>query len=299
MQNTKNDKPTSAKRQKPALGKGLDALIPDIDYLEDAVKDYFECEIDRIIPNKYQPRERFNKEELEELSLSIKERGIIQPILVRDTARGYELIAGERRLRAAKLAGLQKVPVIIKNVPDEHLLEMSIIENIQREDLNPMEEAEAYNRLIEEFKLTQEKVAVRVGKSRPSVANLLRLRQLPDDIKDGIKQSLISMGHARALLGVYNAAKQMVVYRTIINKNLSVRETERLINRLKSEPKKKFKEEQSSDDIYFESLAEDLSRDFGTKVVIQKSGEKGKVVFEYYSNNDLDRLIRIWRKNLA
>jgi ParB family chromosome partitioning protein len=191
------------------------------------------------------------------------------------------------------------VPVIIKNVPDEHLLEMSIIENIQREDLNPMEEAEAYNRLIEEFKLTQEKVAVRVGKSRPSVANLLRLRQLPDDIKDGIKQSLISMGHARALLGVYNAAKQMVVYRTIINKNLSVRETERLINRLKSEPKKKFKEEQSSDDIYFESLAEDLSRDFGTKVVIQKSGEKGKVVFEYYSNNDLDRLIRIWRKNLA
>jgi ParB family chromosome partitioning protein len=278
-----------------ALGKGLGALIPDMETLEDKPGDYFFCDIDLIRPNRYQPRQRFADEELGELRNSIKEQGILQPLLVRKDENGYELIAGERRLRAAKLAGLSQVPVVNKKISDSQLLEMSIVENIQRENFNPIEEADAYHRLIEEFNLTQDQAAKRVGKSRSAVANFLRLRQLPDPIKDSIRKGSLSMGHARALLGITAADQQLTTWRTVVTKSLSVRQTEALIRRLKSEKRRPEVTAGTSEDRYFSDLAQDLSRHFGTKVLIRKSGQRGKVEIEFYSNDDLDRLIGLLR----
>ncbi len=303
MKNAKNDAqtvPKPVKTPKVALGKGLEALIPDMgsfaNEVHDPVRDLFECDIDRIIPNRFQPRERFSETDLEELRRSIEEQGILQPLLVRASGSKYELIAGERRFRAAKMAGLFKVPVILKDVSDERMLELSIVENLQREDLNPIEEAEAYHRLMVEFDMTQDQAAKRVGKSRSAVANILRLRNLPPEIRGSIITGELSMGHARALLGAKNAAQQTAAWQTVLLKGLSVRETEALVDRLKIDKKEKFPEAPTSDDIYFASLAEDLTRNFGTKVLIQRSGSRGKVVFEYYTNDDLDRLLNLWEK---
>jgi ParB family chromosome partitioning protein len=296
---TTNNKVTrsgSKKTKKIALGRGLDALIPGIDTVEDRSKEYFQCDIELIRPNRYQPRLRFSDDELEELSRSIKEHGIIQPLLVREDDNGYELATGERRLRAAKNAGLSHVPVVVKSITDSDLLEMSIVENIQREDLNPMEEAEAYNMLITEFNLTQDQVAVRVGKSRSAVANFLRLRQLPEQIKISIIDGALSMGHARALLGAKTSAQQNAAWRSVISKGLSVRETENLIKRLKSEEIKPKESSPSSEQRYLLSLAEDLSRHFGTQVQIKRRGQTGTVEIKFYSNDDLDRLLSLLKQ---
>jgi ParB family chromosome partitioning protein len=296
---TTNNKVTrsgSKKTKKIALGRGLDALIPGIDIVEDRSKEYFQCDIELIRPNRFQPRLRFSDDELEELSRSIKEHGIIQPLLVREDDNGYELATGERRLRAAKNAGLSHVPVVVKNITDSDLLEMSIVENIQREDLNPMEEAEAYNMLITEFDLTQDQVAVRVGKSRSAVANFLRLRQLPEQIKISIIDGALSMGHARALLGAKTSAQQNAAWRSVISKGLSVRETENLIKRLKSVEIKPKESSPSSEQRYFLSLAEDLSRHFGTQVQIKRRGQTGTVEIKFYSNDDLDRLLSLLKQ---
>jgi len=296
------------KRKKLALGKGLDALIPDIKSVEDRHPDYFFCETDLISPNRYQPRLQFSEDELKELSNSIKTQGILQPLLVRKNEIGYELITGERRLRAAKMAGLSKVPVVIKNISDTEMLEMSIVENIQREDFNPLEEAEAYHRLITEFDLTQDQAATRVGKSRSAVANFLRLRQLPDQIKANILDGTLSMGHARALLGIEVPSEQIAAWRAVVSKGLSVRETENLIKKLKAGKKKPKASRPSSEDIYFSDLAGNLSSYFGTKVQIKissyfgtkvqikRSGQKGKVEIEFYNNDDLDRLISLFKR---
>jgi ParB family chromosome partitioning protein len=249
--------------------------------------------IDLIRPNRFQPRMRFKEDELEELSNSIQEQGILQPLLVRKQTEGYELIAGERRLRAAKMAGFAQVPVVIKRISDSKLLEMSIVENIQRENFNPIEEAEAYHRLITEFDLTQDQAASRVGKSRSAVANFLRLRQLPEPIKETIIDGTLSMGHARALLGVEVSAQQNAAWRAIVSKRLSVRQTEDLIRRLKSEKKRPQVTKKSPEDRYLSDLAEELSRYFGTKVVIRKFGQRGKLEIEFYSNDDLNRLIEL------
>ncbi len=286
----------SKKTKKIALGRGLDALIPGIDTVEDRSKEYFQCDVELIRPNRFQPRLRFSDDELEELSRSIKEHGIIQPLLVREDDNGYELATGERRLRAAKNAGLSHVPVVVKSITDSDLLEMSIVENIQREDLNPMEEAEAYNMLITEFNLTQDQVAVRVGKSRSAVANFLRLRQLPEQIKISIIDGALSMGHARALLGAKTSAQQNAVWRSVISKGLSVRETENLIKRLKSEEIKPKESSPSSEQRYLLSLAEDLSRHFGTQVQIKRRGQTGTVEIKFYSNDDLDRLLSLLKQ---
>jgi ParB family chromosome partitioning protein len=284
---------SSVKRKKVALGRGLGALIPDLDTQEDKPSDYFYCDIDLIRPNRFQPRMRFKEDELEELSNSIQEQGILQPLLVRKQTEGYELIAGERRLRAAKMAGFAQVPVVIKRISDSKLLEMSIVENIQRENFNPIEEAEAYHRLITEFDLTQDQAASRVGKSRSAVANFLRLRQLPEPIKETIIDGTLSMGHARALLGVEVSAQQNAAWRAIVSKRLSVRQTEDLIRRLKSEKKRPQVTKKSPEDRYLSDLAEELSRYFGTKVVIRKFGQRGKLEIEFYSNDDLNRLIEL------
>jgi len=289
-------KPKPKKQRKIVLGKGLDALIPDIGAIESKPEDYFQCDISLIHPNRYQPRRRFSKDEMMELSRSIREQGIIQPLLLRKDDNGYELIAGERRLRAAKLAGLSQVPVIIKDISDEKIIEMSIVENIQRENLNPMEEAVAYQRLISEFDFTQEQIAERVGKSRPAVANFLRLPQLPEHIKTGIMDGTLSMGHAKALLGAATSALQNEAWRAIVSKGLSVRETETLIKRLKEGKKKPKKPEPSSNEIYLSDLADELSRQLGTKVKIKRRGKKGKVEIEFYNNDDLDRLIEILKQ---
>jgi ParB family chromosome partitioning protein len=284
------------RRKKMALGKGLGALIPDSETAEEKAADYFYCDIDLIRPNRFQPRKRFPEDVLKQLSNSIKEQGILQPLLVRKDENGYELIAGERRLRAARLAKLSQVPVIIKKISESKLLEMSIVENIQRENFNPIEEADAYHRLIAEFNLTQDQAAGRVGKSRSAVANFLRLRQLPDPIKESISDGSLSMGHARALLGVDTSAQQMTAWRTVVSKRLSVRQTEELIRRLKSEKKRPKVTKKTSEDRYFSELAESLSRHFGTKVAIRRTGQRGKVEIEFYSNEDLDRLIGLLKK---
>jgi ParB family chromosome partitioning protein len=284
-------KQKAKKRKKMALGKGLGALIPDLDDIDQMSNEYFQCDIDLIQPNRYQPRKHFSEDELEGLSRSIREQGVIQPLLLRKTDDGYELVAGERRLRAARMAGLTEVPCVVKNISDSQTLEMSIIENIQRENLNPVEEADAYHRLMTEFGLTQDEAAVRVGKSRSAVANFLRIRSLSAAIKQSLVDGDMSMGHARALLGAPNKTHQQAVWKLVKAKGLSVRETEALVKRLKSGKKTPKKKASSSTSIHLSRIAEELSRQYGTKVAIKRQGRKGKVEIEFYSDDDLDRLL--------
>ena len=291
------DTSSHKKQPKKALGKGLGALLGDIDTFENSARDYFLCDVTTITPNRYQPRIKFSEKELEELADSIREQGIIQPLLVRTDDTGYELIAGERRLRAARMAGLEKVPVVVRNISDGELLEMSIVENIQRENFTPMEEAEAYSRLLNEFNLTQEDVAKRVGKSRPSVANYLRLLKLPEPIKASISDGSLSMGHARAILGAENSAEQQLVWQTILAKGLSVRQTEALIKQLKSKKEltEKPKPQPTVNEPYVSDLINDLARHFGTRVQIKQKGKKGVIAIEFYGDDDLNRLVQLLR----
>ncbi len=289
---------TPKRRKKMALGRGLEALIPATpqERGDGGNKGFIECDIDLIRPNRYQPRTHFAADELAELSESIKSQGIIQPLLVRKDINGYELVAGERRLRAAKKAGLDKVPVMIKSLTDAQMLEMSIVENIQREDFNPIEEANAYQRLITEFTLTQDQVAERVGKSRSAVANFLRLRQLPNEIKESITDNTISMGHARALLGIETRVGQIAAWREVVSKKLSVRQTENFIKRLKTRAKNPAAAPANSEEFYFTGLEEDLARHFGTRVRIKRRDRKGRVEIEFYSHDDLDRLLGLLKR---
>ncbi len=282
---------------KKALGRGLDSLLPDIEETSEHKESFLQCDIDIIIPNRYQPRRTFSEESIDELVNSIKGQGIIQPLIVRKGENGYELAAGERRLRAAKKAGLQQVPIVIQDFSDSDMLEICIIENVQRENLNPIEEADAYGRLMEEFSLTQEQVAKRVGKSRPAVANFLRLRQLPHEIKNEIKTGTLSMGHARALLSAKTEAIMKKAFRSIIEKGLSVRETEKSIKELNSEkePEKKKEPEKTSEQLYFVDLENTLSKKIGSKVYITRRGKKGSVRIEFSSDDDLERIIDILR----
>ncbi len=288
---------TGKKKKQTGLGKGLDALFPDIGVVEDVGlgKDYFECGIEKIRPNPYQPRRAFSSEDMTELADSIRTHGILQPLLVRMAEdESYELIAGERRLRASKMAGLESVPVVIRKIQDKEMLEFSIIENIQRENLNAMEEAEAYQRLLDEFGLTQENVAERVGKSRSAVANFLRLNHLEEEVKSALRSEVISMGHARALLGADNTAVQRKALQMITAGRLSVRETEKLIKRLNEERAKVVDPVQMQpNDIHYASIQEDLGRFFGTKVKVMRRGKKGKLEIEFYGDEDFDRILSL------
>ena len=284
---------TALKKRKKVLGRGLDSLIPAPAPPDQRDKRYFECPLNLIRPNQRQPRMRFSDDELESLSLSIREQGIIQPLIVRKDGTGYELIAGERRLRAARKAGLSKVPVVVKDISDKGSLEISIVENVQREDLNPIEEADAYHQLMTEFGFTQEKVSERVGKSRSAVANFLRLRALPDQVKETIIDGSLSMGHARALLGANNSARQLAAWRLTISRKLTVRQTEALIKQLNKGDVQGKKTEKGPDEIHFSRLAEGLSRHFGARVQINRHGKKGKVAIDFYDNDDLERLVNM------
>ncbi|NVL89517.1 MAG: ParB/RepB/Spo0J family partition protein [Desulfobacterales bacterium] len=278
--------------KKRVLGRGLDALIPDTEKLDFEPRSFFDCEIDSIRPNPYQPRRRFSDQELKDLSDSIKEKGVIQPLVVRTVPTGYELIVGERRWRAARMAGVKQVPVVVKDVSTSEMLEMALVENIQREDLNPLEKADAYYRLIKEFGLTQQEVAKRVGQDRSTVANFLRLRNLPKPIQADIINNTLSMGHARALLSAETPAQQKEAWRRIVSGNISVRAAEALIKRLKDhKPKALRAKDKTSEDVYVESLADDLTMHLGTKVRIIRRGERGRLEIEFYGNEDLERLI--------
>ncbi len=297
----KTKSPSAMGRRKPrkmALGRGLDALLPGgrTEGQSPARSDRT-CAVDMIRPNRHQPRRHFAEDEMAELAASIKAQGIIQPLLVRKDTTGYELVAGERRLRAAKMVGLTEVPVIVKDLTDAEMLEVSIVENIQREDFNPIEEADAYHRLMNEFGLTQNQAAARVGKSRSAVANMLRLRQLEAPIKESIVAGTISMGHARALLGLTSATERQGAWRAIVSRRLSVRETEKLIRKRKTAPRAKpVSKPSSSLDRHLASVSEELSRVYGTKVSIQRQGRRGSVAIEFYSDDDLDRLFRLLKK---
>ena len=278
--------------KKQVLGRGLDALIPDMEASELEPEPFFYCDIDSIRPNPYQPRRRFSDQDLKGLSSSIKEKGIIQPLVVRAVSTGYELIVGERRWRAARLAGVKRVPVVVKNVSGAEMVETALVENIQREDLNPLEKADAYYRLIKEFGLTQREVAKRVGQERSTVANFLRLRKLPKPIQADIINNTLSMGHARALLGAETPAQQKEAWHRIVSGNLPVRAAEALVKKLKGRKLKATRAKaRTSQDVYIESLADDLSRYFGTRVRIVRRGDRGKVEIEFHSNKDLERLI--------
>ena len=278
-----------------ALGKGINALIPDFEMGvpesdENGPAKNTELLIDEISPNRFQPRKYFDDNKFEELVASICENGVLQPILVQKLDIGYELVVGERRWRASKKAGLKKIPAVIREVTDAQALEWAIIENIHRQDLNPIEEADAYARLSDEFALTQEMIAKKVGKSRTVVTNTLRLLNLSRNIKEDLISGKISMGHARALLGLNNAGQMEALRKEIFKQNLTVRQTESRVSRLKQPVPTKPVSLVSKKNIFIKSLAKELERRLGTKVDIQPTKRGGKLVVTYYSDDDLDRI---------
>jgi ParB family chromosome partitioning protein len=273
--------------KKTGLGKGMAALLPDV---EDESRKYFSCPIEQIKPNANQPRKIFSPDKLEELAASIREKGIIQPLVVRKTGNSYELIAGERRWRAAQKAGLRDVPVVIQDVSDDIALEMALIENIQREDLNAIEEAEAYHALMEKFSLSQDEMARRVGKDRSTVANSLRLLKLPEDLQRDIVEERLSMGHARALLSLDSSALMKKAREDILKGRLSVRSAEGLVKKLKSgvpfQAKKKAEP-------HMTDIEDKLKRHFMAKVSIRGNGRSGRIEISFNSHDDLTRIIDI------
>ena len=278
-----------------ALGKGINALIPDFEMGvpesdENGPAKNTELLIDEISPNRFQPRKYFDDNKFEELVASICENGVLQPILVQKLDTGYELVVGERRWRASKKAGLKKIPAVIREVTDAQALEWAIIENIHRQDLNPIEEADAYARLADEFALTQEMIAKRVGKSRTAVANTLRLLKLSRNIKEDLISGKISMGHARALLGLDNAGQMEALRKEIFKQDLTVRQIESRVSRLKQSVSKKPVSLVSKKNIFIKDLEKEFERRLGTKVDIKPAKKGGKLVVTYYSDDDLDRI---------
>jgi ParB family chromosome partitioning protein len=275
--------------QRRALGKGLKALIPDVDKSRGEI---LEIPIEDVRPNRYQPRKMFNDNRLAELVDSIKEKGIVQPIIVQRIDDGYELIAGERRWRAAQKAGIDKIPALVRVVNGEESLELALIENIQRENLNPLEEAMAYQRLANEFQLTQEEISKKVGKDRSSVANYLRLLKLPQEIQDSVSNEELTMGHARAILSLPSVKEQIHLKDRIIKRGMSVREVESFINRHKQSISNSDRKEI---DIFKKRIEEELQKFLGTKVIIMKGKKKGRIEILFYSDEDLERIIELIR----
>lgn len=284
---------------KRGLGKGLDSMIPK-KIVSEPVKKKEEKNVSRetlikiseIEPNREQPRKNFNEDALEELSESIKMYGILQPLLLQKKENYYEIIAGERRWRAARMAGLKEVPAIVKEYSSREVIEIALIENIQREDLNPIEEAQAYQRLIQEYKLKQDELAERVSKSRTAITNSMRLLKLAPKVQEMLIDEIISSGHARALLPIEDFEKQTLIAHKVFDEKLSVRETEKLVRSLQKEKIEKDKTKKKENDIFYKDLEEKIKNIIGTKVSIHsKSKKKGKIEIEYYSPEDLERIL--------
>ncbi|MCI9439348.1 MAG: ParB/RepB/Spo0J family partition protein [Lachnospiraceae bacterium] len=297
---------------KPArgLGKGLDLLIPNVvgeaKTNKESVSETGSGEkaaevvvkITMVEPNRKQPRKNFDEDSLQELCDSIKQVGLIQPILVQDRKDHYEIIAGERRWRAAKMAGLKEIPVIIRDYSDQEIMEISLIENIQREDLNPIEEAQAYKRLLTEFNLKQDEVAERVSKSRAAVTNSIRLLKLNERVQQMVIDDMISTGHARALLAVEDPEAQYILAQQIFDERLSVREVEKLVKKLNAPEKEKKKTENKTMQVIYQDIEEKLKQRLSTKVTVSSKGEgSGKIEIEFYTHEDLDRLLEIIGNN--
>lgn len=284
--------------KKTVLGKGLDALLPSE---AGKTKDYSTLPVDRISPNKSQPRKHFDEESIEELARSIRESGLIQPLLVRKKDDHYEIIAGERRWRASQRAGLKMVPAIIRDVSDRESLEIGLIENLQRENLNPIEEAEAYEKLINDFDLTHEEISKRISKNRSTITNQLRLLKLSEKVRSSLIAGNITGGHARALLGLESREHMDEALKIIKDKKLSVRQTEKLVrdftNRSSGKTKKTDEQVTDESEHYIRHISEELKKSLGTKVNIQNKGDKGKIEIEYYSPEEFERLIGILTSN--
>ncbi len=280
--------------ERKALGKGISALIPNKEPESIKREEVLYIKLEQIRPSPLQPRVDFDNQSMEELTQSIKEKGVIQPVLVRRAGDNFELIAGERRFRAAKLLNLKEIPAIVKNVEDRDSLEIALIENIQRESLNPIEEAHAYRFLIDKFQVTHEKISEVLGKARVSVTNTLRLLNLPAEIQGEMKKGRISFAHGRALLEVEDLAQQRRLTQEIISKELSVRELENLIkSQRKRLPKRKIG--QGMREPYLAVLEEELQHILATKVRISKRKKRGHILIEFYSQEDLDRIARVLR----
>ena len=278
------------------LGKGIGALFPTetLESLEtvqneDAIE---KISLDKLVVNPFQPRKTFDDEKIGELAQSIKEHGIIQPIVVRKKGKKFEIVVGERRYRAAKLANLEEVPAIIREMTEEQMMEVAILENLQREDLTPIEEAEAYQSLIEKLNFTQEELAKRLGKSRPYITNHMRLLQLPDEVRELVNNGKLSMGHGRTLLGLKNKRRIPEVAAKVVKHELNVRQLEALIKQLNEDVSRET-EKPVKKDIFVQATETQLREYFGTNVQIKKSKNKGKIEIEFYSEDDLERILEI------
>lgn len=295
---------------KKALGSGLDLLIPKThdtgkektkEVVKEVIKEVDKVDINKIEPNASQPRKNFNEDSLQELADSIKQHGLIEPLIVQKGKKGfYQIIAGERRWRASKIAGLKEVPVIVKEYTNQEVMEIALIENIQREDLNPIEEAEAYHRLIEEYHLKQDEVAEKVSKSRVAITNSLRLLKLDERVRSMLIEDKIKSGHARALLAIENRELQYETAVKIFDEKLSVRETEKLVKKIlngKEEKKKETTEQEEQLQVVFSNFEEKLKAIMGTKVNInQKKNGKGKIEIEYYSTEEFERIMDLMNR---
>ena len=277
--------------KRPALGRGLSALIPDSPTPVASTADRsLEIDTDLLRPNKFQPRTQMDDERIDDLSRSIRSNGIIQPIVVRKVDNGYEIIAGERRWRAAQRAGLLKVPVVVRDIPEDRVLAVALIENIQREDLNPIEEAVAYRRLSDEYHLTQEQIADAVGKDRSSIANYVRLLRLPQEVRGNVASNTLSMGHARALLALTDEAAQLRVARDVVSRNLSVRETEALVKKATAPGEKRTV---APADVHTRAAEEKLKLALGTRARIVRKGKGGRIEISFANEDELQRVYEL------
>lgn len=274
------------------LGRGLDALIPSLSVNDD--DKVIEISLSQLRPNPYQPRKTFDEDSIKELAESIKQHGIIQPIIVRTVLKGYEIIAGERRFRASQFCGNATIPAVVRSFTDQQVMEIALIENLQREDLNAIEVAVAYQALIDKFKLTQEELSMKVGKSRSHIANFVRLLSLPAEIKDNVSRGTISMGHARALVGIKDEKAQKELADLTVSLDWSVRDLEEAIQKLDTKQSEdKTKPNQKKRDPYIDHLEESLRERFKTTVKIKQQKDKGKIELQYYSKQDLERLLEL------
>ncbi len=287
------------------LGKGLDSMIPkkiSKEPMKSSSKEVSKENMSRetmikitdIEPNREQPRRKFNEDSLQELADSIKQYGVLQALLLQKKGKSYEIIAGERRWRAARMAGLKEVPAIVKDYSSQEVIEIALIENIQREDLNPIEEAMAYQKLISEYKLKQDELAERISKSRTAITNSMRLLKLCPKVQEMLIEEMISSGHARALIPIEDAKEQEIVAQKVFDEKMSVRETEALVRKLQKEPKESKEKKTDKMELFYKDLEEKIKNVMGTKVSIQKkSKKKGKIEIEYYSPEDLERIIEL------
>ncbi|MFD1019416.1 ParB/RepB/Spo0J family partition protein [Thalassobacillus hwangdonensis] len=275
------------------LGKGLNAFFPDLEQKEEENIEQVPTKACR--PNPYQPRKTFRKEAIEELKESIEQHGILQPLVVRKSIKGYEIVVGERRFRAAKAAGLDTVPVLVRELNDEQMMELALLENLQREDLSPIEEAQAYSNLMRELKVTQEVLAHRLGKSRSHIANLVRLLSLPVPVITMINNGELSMGHGRALLGIKDDDQLMPIVERIKKEHLNVRQVEQMIAQI-NEKKKPVKKKTSEKDVFLKEKETNLRERFGTGVTIHRGKRKGKIEIEFFSDDDLERILTYLEK---